>query len=59
MACHDKNVIHDLFKKKEKKINYMICGMLFHVILTCDLIYPCHIFLSKNYLMQGATIQNK
>jgi hypothetical protein len=30
--------------------------MLFHVILTWDLIYPCHNFLIKNYLVQHVII---
>jgi len=32
--------------------------MLFHVILTWDLVYPCHNFLIKIYQLQHATIQN-
>jgi len=32
--------------------------MLFHIILTWDLAYPCHNFLIKIYLVQHVTIQN-
>jgi hypothetical protein len=45
------------FKIKWKKVIWW-CDMLFHIILTWDLVYPCHNFLIKNYLVQHATIQN-
>ncbi len=45
--CHDKNVICEFTIRN-------LYGTLFHVILTWDLLYPCHNFLIKTYLMQHA-----
>jgi hypothetical protein len=59
IACRDKNVIHDsMIGEKKKKFFVWWCGMLCHIMLTWDLIYPCHNFKIKNYLVQHVIIQN-
>jgi hypothetical protein len=53
-TCHDKNEIHD------SMIYFFFiwwCGASFYVIITWDLIYSCHNFQIRNYIMQHVTIQ--
>jgi hypothetical protein len=60
MVCCDKNLICDSTIQKKKTNEKVIWwhGMLFHIILTLDLVYPYHNFLIKNYQVQHAIIQN-
>jgi hypothetical protein len=58
LSWHAMEKLHSMtpwFENFKNKIKWWH-GVLFHIILTWDLIYPCHNFKIKNYLVQHVMI---